>query len=110
MPRTVASDETSSTRSLLAVLGGEPLEQRVGVRREAHLERAALGVVADAVEDDDAARALHRDEARERVDELARRPRTARVEQVVAVEEVERRLSHRAARARLVEQHAPRRR
>ena len=27
---------------LVAVLGREPLEQRVGVRREAHLERAAL--------------------------------------------------------------------
>ena len=54
------------------MLGREPLEQRVRVRGVAHLERAARRVLADAVEDDDAARAAHRDEARERVDELAR--------------------------------------
>ena len=61
-----------------AVLGREPLEQRVGVGRVAHRERPALGVLADAVEDDDPARALRRDEARERVDELARLASTGR--------------------------------
>ena len=34
------------------MLGGKPLEQRVGVRRVADLERPELGVVADAVEDE----------------------------------------------------------
>ena len=54
------------------MLGGEPLEQRVGVRRVADLERAERRVLAAAVEDDDAARAALGDEAREPVDELAR--------------------------------------
>ena len=40
----------------MAVLGGEPLEQRVRVGRVAHGERADLAILADAVEDDDAAR------------------------------------------------------
>src|SRR4051794_5773881 len=55
----------------LAVLGGEALEERVGVRREANGERTFLGGLSDAVEDDDATGARRRDEARERVDQLA---------------------------------------
>ena len=38
-----------------AMLGGEPLQQRVRVRGVAHGERPALGVLAGPVEDDDAA-------------------------------------------------------
>ena len=68
---TVESLVTSVTRSLGAVLDRETLEQRVGVGGVAHLQRAALVVLADSVEDDDAARPAHRDEARERVDQLA---------------------------------------
>jgi hypothetical protein len=48
------------------VLGREPLEQRVGVRRVAHCQRPELELLPDAVEDDDAAGALEGDEARER--------------------------------------------
>src|SRR3954452_15461523 len=55
-----------------AVLGREPLEERVGVRRVAHGEPAAFDVLAGAVEDENATRPLRRDEAREHVDELAR--------------------------------------
>ena len=71
VPRMATSEETRQTRSPVAVLGGEPLEQRVGVRRVAHRERPDRRILADAVEDDDAPRSLHRDEARELVDELA---------------------------------------
>jgi hypothetical protein len=56
---------------LLPMLGGEPFQERIGVRSEANLERAVLLVAADAVEDHDAANAPDRDEAREQVDELA---------------------------------------
>ena len=76
------------------MLGGQPLEQRVGVRRVADGERPDLDLLADAVEDDDAARPGHRDEARELVDELAHVLLPAGVKEVVAVEEVERRLGH----------------
>ena len=95
----------------LAVLGREPLEQRVGVRREAHRERPALGVVADAVEDDDAARAGRRDEARERVDQLA--PVGERARRGGGCSRRRGRASASATAPlppRLVQQHAPRRR
>ena len=78
--------QTSSRR---AVLGGQPLEQRVGRRGEADLERAVGRVLAHPVEDDDAAGAADGDEARQRVDELAPVGEVARVQDVVAVEEVE---------------------
>ena len=86
------------------MLGGQPLEQRVGVRGEPHLERPALRVLAHPVEDDDAARAAHGDIARKGVDQLPRLCERSGVEQVVAVEEIE--LSHaggelRTAAARL---------
>src|SRR5438105_1628654 len=54
-----------------AVLGGEPLQERVGMRRVADLERADRLVCAGPVEDDDTAGALERHEAREAVDEFA---------------------------------------
>ena len=59
-----------------AVLRREPLEQLVRRLREANLERADRSVLADAVEDDDAARAAQRDEAGEPVDELLAARRT----------------------------------
>ena len=78
------------------VLRGEPFEQIVGVRREPHPERPDLALLPHAVEDDDAAHPAGGDEARECIDELlATAGEVARVEQVVAVEEVEGRLSNR---------------
>ena len=94
VPRTAASDETRQTRSPVPVLGGQPLEQRVGVRRVPDRERPDLDLLADAVEDDDPARPVHGDEAGELVGQLAHVGASARVEQVVAVEEVERGLGH----------------
>lgn len=72
-----------------AVLGGQALDQRVGGRGEAHLERAVHGIVADAVEDDDAAGTPHGDEAGERVHQLPPVGELTGVEDVVAVEQVE---------------------
>src|SRR6185437_858599 len=92
--RGVRRDEADRLAS--AVLGGETFEQRVGVLGEANLERAVRSLFADAVEDDHAASALQGDEAGEPVDELARVLERPRVQQVVAVEQVERRLSHAA--------------
>ena len=77
-----------------AVLRRQPLEQRVGVRRVTNRERSALDVLTDAVEDDDAAGATERDETRQRVHELARVVVRSAVQQVVAVEQIERRVSH----------------
>jgi hypothetical protein len=65
----VGRDETHAL--LFSMLGCEPFQERIGVRSEAHLERAVLLVAADAVEDHDAADAPYRNEAREQVDELA---------------------------------------
>ena len=62
---------------------------RVGVRRVAHLERATADEVAEAVEDDDPARAANRDVARERVAQLTRVREPAGVQEVVTVEEIE---------------------
>ena len=97
VPRTAESEETRQTVSLATVLGSQPLEQGVGVLGVADLERAECRVLPHAVEDEHAARAVSGDEARQPVDELARVLERPRVQQVVAVEEVERRLSHRAA-------------
>ena len=71
VPRIAASEETRQTRSRWRLLGREPLEERVGVRRVTHRERPDLDVLADAVEDDDAARTFHRHEAGERVGQFA---------------------------------------
>ena len=73
------------------VLGGEPLEQRVGMGGEANLERPVDDVLPHPVEHDDAPGAALRHEGRERVGELARRRERAGVEQVVAVEQIQRR-------------------
>jgi hypothetical protein len=88
----VRGDETY----LLAVpaLGGQALEQRVRVRCIANLERAAVEVVAVPVEDDDATGALLGDEARQSVDELPNVAVIAGMQQVVAVEQVQRRVRH----------------
>jgi hypothetical protein len=71
------------------VLGCEALDQRVGVLGVTHLQRSQLPIMPYAVEHDDAARAAHRDEARELVRELPHVLELARVQKVVAVEEVE---------------------
>jgi len=76
------------------VLGREPLEQRVGVGRVAHRERPELELLPDAVEHDDAAGALEGDEARERVGQLTNVRERAGVQQVVTVEQVQRRVGH----------------
>ncbi len=77
-----------------AKLGREPLEHGVCMRRKPNFERPICPVFADAVEDDDPASASQRDKARELVDQLARVGEGAGVEEVVAVEEVESRVSH----------------
>src|SRR5262249_20121709 len=66
----------------VSVLGCEPLEERVCVHGVADRERAEHDLVADSVEDDDAPRALRRDEARERIGQLSRLREAARVEEV----------------------------
>src|SRR5688572_24966003 len=76
------------------VLGGDPFQQRVGVTRVADFEPAERAIVPTPVEDDDAPRSLDCDEVCEAVDELARAAETAGVEDVVAVEEVERGIRH----------------
>ena len=79
------------------MLGGQALEHGVGVRREANLERPVLLVRTDAVEDDNAAGAMHRHEAGQQVDELAAIFDSSRVQDVVAVEQVEGRVRHSSA-------------
>ena len=71
------------------VLGGEPFEHVVRMRGVTNLERADPSRLPCAVEDDHAVRALQRDEAGEHVDQLALATEAPRVEDVVAVEEVE---------------------
>ena len=78
--------------TLLARRGARRRAARAACRRRAAKRTESgppLGVVAGAVEDEHAAGALHGDEAREQVDELAPVGEGAGVEQVVAVEEVE---------------------
>ena len=94
-PRTALSDETTHDRLAPAVLGGKPLEQGVGVLGEADLERADPLVRAGPVEDEEPARPGHADEAREPVDQMSVGSEGARVEQVPAVEQIERRVSQR---------------
>ena len=91
----VGGDETDALS--VAVLCREALEERVGVGREAHGERAELGVGATPVEDDDPASPAHGDEVGEPVGQLARVGERARVQEVEAVEEVQRRISQLAA-------------
>ena len=76
------------------MLGREAFEHRVCVLRIADLERPVRLVRPAPVEDEHAARALHGDEAGELVAQLTQVGVTPRVEQVVPVEQVERRLSH----------------
>src|SRR5215211_795435 len=81
----------------IAMLRCETLENGVGVRRVANLERPVPFLGADSVEDDDAARAAQRDVARQHVHELPPVFDPRRVEDVVAVEEIERPVSLRAS-------------
>ncbi len=96
VPRTAESVETTQTGRGARLLRREPLEQLVGVLGVAHLERADRLVAADPVVDEHAVGALGGDEAREQVAQLARVGELAGVEEVVAVEQVEGRLRHRA--------------
>src|SRR5215211_4804271 len=78
------------------MLGRQTLEHRVRVRRPPHLERAHHLVRSCSVEDDYAAGATNRHEARERVAKLAHVREAARVQQVVTVEQVQRRVGQSA--------------
>ena len=64
-----------------------------------HLQRADRAFLAGTVEHDHAPRSSTGDEARERVDEHVAILERARVQEVVAVEEIEGRLSHRESSA-----------
>jgi hypothetical protein len=86
--RRVGGDEADKLRC--AMLGRQALDKGVRVRGESDFERAQRAVVAAAVEDDDAASPLGRHEARKRVGQLTSVGVVSCVEQVVAVEEVER--------------------
>src|SRR5580765_1311552 len=79
------------------VFGGEALEHRVRVLRVADFERPVGLVGSGAIEDEEATRALQRDEARELVAQLAQVVVVPGVEEVVSIEEVERGISHVAA-------------
>ena len=85
----VGGDEADDFR--VTVLGREALEHRVCVLRVADFERPVGLVGAGAVEDEEATRALQRDEAGELVAQLAQILVAPGVEEVVPVEEVERR-------------------
>lgn len=74
---------------LPTVLGGEALDEGVRVLGEADGQVPVRRVLVDAVEDDNATCAAQCDEAREPVDQLIALPKRARVEDVVAVEEIE---------------------
>ena len=93
----VGGDETHTLP--LPVLGGESLEERVRVGREADLEAAVAALLSDAVEDDDAAGSPDRDVARERIDELLTVVQPRRPQDVEPVEQLQRRIRHRAASA-----------
>lgn len=71
------------------MLGGQTLEQLVGVRGEADGERPDVEILPNAVEDDDAAGTSEGDEARQPVDERGRVLEVAGAENVEPVEEVE---------------------
>src|SRR5215211_7270599 len=91
--RRVGGDEADALG--VAVLGGEALEQVVGMGRVANLERAIVGALAGAVEDEHTSGAAKRDEARQRVAKLLDVGERTGVQDVETVEEVERRLRHR---------------
>jgi hypothetical protein len=65
--------------------------------REAHLERTVSSVGSHTVEDDDTAGPADRDEARQGVDQLLPLLEAGRVQDVVAVEQVEGRIRQRDA-------------
>ena len=75
----------------VAMLGGEPLEDVVCVRGIPDLQRPEGARIAPAVEHHHSSRALQSDEAGQRVDELSLIRERSRVQDVVAVEEVQHR-------------------
>ena len=83
-----------------AVLGREAFQERVGVRRITHLERAVRLVRPAPVEHEHPSRAFQGHEAGELVAELPQVLVAPGVEKVVPVEQVERRLSHAASSPR----------
>ena len=91
----VGGDEADAFAA--AKLSGELLEHGVRMGRVADLERTVRPLLADTVEDHHSAGALEGHEARKPVDELTRIRERARVEDVVTVEEIESRFSHRSA-------------
>ena len=74
---------------LLAVLGGESLDERIRLLGVADCQVSVGRVLTDAVEDDHPASAPKRHETREPVDQLLALAKGAGVEDVVAVEEIE---------------------
>jgi hypothetical protein len=74
---------------LPTVLGSKTLDECVRVLGEADGQVTIRCVLPDAVEDDHAMCAAQRDEARQTVDQLIALPERARVENVVAVEEID---------------------
>src|SRR5215216_3702692 len=84
----------------VAMLGRQPLEQRVGMGHEADVERTVAFVRADTVEDDDAAGAPQGDVAREQINELSPVLDPRGVEDVVAVEQVQRAIRQGASEPR----------
>src|SRR5579859_3951264 len=83
-----------------AVLRRQALQELVGVVGEPDLERPDDLVRADTVEDEHTLSPFQRDETRQHVAQLARIGEVSGMEQVVAVEEVQRRLSHAGASPR----------
>ena len=92
---TVGGDEADDLRP--PMLRGESLEHRVGVLRVPHLQRPVGLVRPGSVEDEVTARPFERHEAGELVTELPQVLVAPGVQEVVAVEEIERGLSHRVS-------------
>ena len=90
--RRVGRDEANALCD--AMFGSKPFEERIRVSRIPHLEASHDAVFSPSVEDDDAPRAFDRHEVGEAVDEISRAAELARVQDVVAVEEIQGRLRH----------------
>src|SRR5262245_33977112 len=86
----IRGDEADELRA--AVLGGQALEHVVRVVGVADGQRTDVALLPSSVEHDHSPRALRGDVARERVHELPLVGERARMEEVVAVEQVERRI------------------
>jgi hypothetical protein len=91
--RRIRGDEADAL--VPAVLRSEPLEKVVRMRGVSDGERSDLPLLPPAVEHHEPASPAPRDEARERVHELGVTRKLPRVQEIVAVEEIEARLRHR---------------